>query len=172
MKKKILFVLVGVLIWLAGCAAAPAAGQSGALSKQDLEGCELFVYNVTCPDIYAVRTVSDTDFLKKVIDLSVTAEYFRPVTSVDIKLGINKYDPHYVFDNGQEQYTVGFFEVEKQLDIGFVHRDKPIVTVSKRMLDRTQSQEDWAWRCTMSAADYAELFDTVQTYGGGDILKK
>ena len=104
------------------------------------------------------------------IDLSVTAEYFRPVTSVDIKLGINKYDPHYVFDNGQEQYTVGFFEVEKQLDIGFVHRDKPIVTVSKRMLDRTQSQEDWAWRCTMSAADYAELFETVQTYGGGDIL--
>lgn len=170
MKKRFLLVIIVLLICLTGCAGKSDIEQSGFLTKADLEGCTMYVHNVTCSEINEMRTVTDLEFLEKIVETSITAEQFRPVTSADVILG-GKSDAYYVLDNGKAKYTFSFFEVEKQLDIGFAYREKPIITVAKTVTEETaQDSDEWVWFCTLSAADYAELFETIQRYSDGEIV--
>lgn len=164
MKKRFLFGIIGLVICLTGCAAKLDNKQVSFISEADLEDCTMYVHNVTCSEVHEMRTVTDEEFLKKITEASITVEQFRPVISVDIILG-GKPEAYYVLDNGKTKYTFAFFEVRKQLDIGFVHREKPMITVAKT----TVEEKEQIWFCTLSAADYAELYEMVQTYTGGEI---
>lgn len=170
MKKRFLLGIIGLLICLAGCAGKSDNEQANFLSEADLEGCTMYVHNVTCSEVNEIRTVMDLEFLEKIMEASITVEQFRPVISVDVILG-EKPEAYYVLDNGKTKYTFSFFEVQKQLDIGFVHREKPMITVAKTVADETtQNSDEWVWFCTLSAADYAELYEMIQTYTDGEIV--
>ena len=169
MKKRLLIVLIVGLVCLAGCT-EEGNDRSGFLLEEDLEGSKLYVHNVTCSKIYEMRTVEDSAFQEKIAETSVAAEQFRPVISTDIILG-ERPEAYYVFDVGEVKYTFSFFDVKKQLDIGFVHRETPMIAVAKTVVeDTTQNNEEWVWFCSLSAANYAELYEMIQRYTEGDIV--
>ena len=169
-KSSFLLIVIGILLCLVGCAENQTSQKAEFLSESELENCALYIHNVTCSEVYETRTASDTDYLKQIAKLSVTAQQFRPAISTDLVLG-QQLDAYYVFDNGKVRYTFTFFETEKQLDIGFVHRENPIIIVSKATAaDGAQFHEDWDWMCTLTAANYAALYESIQTYTDGEIV--
>ena len=171
MKKSLLTELIVGLVFLGGFLAFTGIERTDFLSEKALAGSELYIHNVTCSEIYEMRTVEDATYLKKIVELSVTAIQFRPVISVDLILGAMP-DAYYVFDTGAVKYTFEFFDVDKQLDIGYVHREDPLIAVAKSVIsDTAQDSDEWAWFCRLSAANYAELYEMIQTYAEGAIVK-
>ena len=144
-------------------------------TRWDLRGKTMYVHNITCNEPYEMRTVDDAeyrDFRREVVSLCTKAEKFRPHSlGTDMILG-GKPEGYIRFEDEKERYTIEFFDVEKQLDIGFVHRETPVIIVAKDMFDEHgNSHPDWAWRCTMTAADYTTLYNLLQHYSGGEKIK-
>ena len=143
--------------------------------KWDLRGKDMYVHNVTCNELHEMRTVDaaeSRDFCRDVLSLCTKTEKFRPQSSMtDVILG-GKSEGYIRFEDEKERYTIEFFDVEKQLDVGFVHRETPTVIVAKDVFDENGNvHSEWTWRCTMTAADYATLYNLLQTYSGGEKIK-
>ena len=144
-------------------------------TKWDLRGKDMYVHNVTCNELHEMRTVDaaeSRDFCRDVLSLCTKTEKFRPQSSMtDVILG-GKSEGYIRFEDEKERYTIEFFDVEKQLDVGFVHRETPTVIVAKDVFDENGNvHSEWTWRCTMTAADYTTLYNLLQTYSGGGKIK-
>lgn len=142
------------------------------VSVKDLSGHDVYVYNVTCPpDKLKHRTVEDAGFIDEIAEMCARATPFRPVTEVDLPLGTERHAVHVIFENGAIEYRFAFFDMEKQLDLESVHRDSPVINVSKSTFDDAgQAQKEWDWFCILPAADYAALYEQLQQYSGGEIV--
>ena len=140
------------------------------LSEAELSVCDLLVHNVTCSEIHEVRTVPDAAFRDVIISLIVTTEPFRPTISSDLIMG-KQPDAYFILENEKTKYTVTFFDAEKQLSLDYVFRDAPLISVEKAEIDELgQPQSVWGWYCTFSAAEYAMLYDAIQTYVEGELI--
>ena len=173
MKKLCLFLwIIGIVACFAGCSRTATDERTGFLSESDLEGYILYVHNVTCSKVNEVRTVTDSDFLEKITELSITVEQFRPVLSSDMILG-KEPEETVIFENKEGRYIISFDDAEKKLSLYYFYRDEPIVSFSKiKFDDYGQPQIMWQWYCTMSAADYATAFEMIRTYSDGEIVEQ
>ena len=171
LKLKKAACIMCLLCFFAGILTACAGNNNDAfVEKADFNKCKLFVHNVTCNYIYEMRTVSDSDFEDEIIALATGVMPFRPVISADIILGEGS-EGYFVFKNDKVSYTFGFFKVDEQLSIDYIYRDTPLITVDKANIDEFgQPHTEWAWYCSLSAADYANLYEAIQTYTGGEIV--
>ena len=111
--------------------------------KWDLRGKDMYVHNVTCNELHEMRTVDaaeSRDFCRDVLSLCTKTEKFRPQSSMtDVILG-GKSEGYIRFEDEKERYTIEFFDVEKQLDVGFVHRETPTVIVAKDVFDDQETE--------------------------------
>ena len=175
-KKLVrIFAVIGVVLAVAIYVAVASGDGVRLPTKWDLRGKTMYVHNVTCSEPYEMRTVDvaeSRDFCRDVISLCTKTEKFRPQTALlDMTLGA-KSEGYVCFEDEKVQYTFTFFDVEKQLDVGFVHRETPMIVVAKDVFDENGNiHSEWTWRCTMPAADYATLYNLLQTYGGGEKIK-
>ena len=175
--KKRLWILavVGVIMATIVCLVIASVDGVRLPTKWDLRGKTMYVHNVTCSEPYEMRTVDvaeSRDFCRDVISLCTKTEKFRPQSDLfDMILGA-KSEGYICFKDEKERYTIEFFDVEKQLDIGFVHRETPTVIVAKDVFDENGNvHSEWTWRCTMTAADYTTLYNLLQHYSGGEKIK-
>ena len=164
--------IIGILACLVGCSGTAADAQTALLSKSDLEGRTLYIHNVTCSEVYEMRTVEDSDYVEKIAGLCVAVEQFRPILSSDVILG-EKPDGIVIFENEEERYTISFSDTKKQLSLDYMYRDEPVVAIENAEFDDYgQPHTIWKWYCTMSAADYATVVEMVRTYTDGEIIKR
>ena len=175
--KKLVWILAVIGAVLAVTIYVAAASGDGVRlpTKWDLRGKDMYVHNVTCNELHEMRTVDaaeSRDFCRDVLSLCTKTEKFRPQSSMtDVILG-GKSEGYIRFEDEKERYTIEFFDVEKQLDVGFVHRETPTVIVAKDVFDENGNvHSEWTWRCTMTAADYTTLYNLLQTYSGGEKIK-
>ena len=172
MKKAWGFIAVSAVVFAICCYHYSALKRDSLLHKQDLDGCELYIHNSTCSTLFEIRTVDDDDLLNQIVELCLRTEPLRPITFSDVKTGAN--GPLCRLENETCAYTFYCADAAEQLDIGFIHRDKPIICTSKAAIvdhDRYKAYEsEWGWYCTMSPADFALLYDLLETYRGGEII--
>lgn len=141
-------------------------------SETELLTCDLFVNNVTCGEIFEMRTVADDTFKGTVVSLFTEAAPFRPIISSDIILG-EQGDAYFVLRNSTAKYTIGFFDVEKQLSLDYVYRDAPMISVETAEIDEMgQTQVISRWYCSLPAKSFALLYEMVQTYTAGEIIQQ
>ncbi len=159
----IVCIAANIAVLLFCCFGGPSEPET-MVSVKDLSGHDAYVYNVTCPpDKLKHRTVEDAGFIDEIAEMCARATPFRPVTEVDLPLGTER--------NGAIEYRFAFFDMEKQLDLESVHRDSPVINVSKSTFDDAgQAQKEWDWFCILPAADYAALYEQLQQYSGGEIV--
>lgn len=167
----IVCIAANIAVVLLCCFGGPSAPES-MVSTDDLSGHDMYVYNVTCPsDKLKHRTVEDAGFIDEISEICARATPFRPVTGLDLPLGTERHAVHVIFENGAVQYRFAFFDMEKQLSFESVHRDSPLINVSKSTFDgQGEAQKDWDWFCILPAADYAALYEQLQRYSGGEIV--
>ena len=175
--KKLVWILalIGVVLAVAIYVAVASGDGVRLPTKWDLRGKDMYVHNVTCNEPYEMRTVDaadSRDFCRDVISLCTKTEKFRPQSDLfDLTLGA-KSEGYICFKDEKVQYIIEFFDVEKQLDVGFVHRETPTVIVAKDVFDENGNiHSEWTWRCTMTAADHAMLYNLLQHYSGGEKIK-
>ncbi len=74
-------------------------------------------------------------------------------------------------ENEGAVYSFSFFDVEEQLDIGYAHREQPIIGISKAVITESNSREsEWGWRCKLPPSDYASLYNLLQPYVDGEMV--
>ncbi len=162
--------LLVLLIALFGC--GKEYSSEGPWGKKELADCnDLYVYNVTCPNIESVR-VAGEELKNSIIDLCSRVEPFRQLTYRDKAIGASKYDPYLVYVKDDMRYYISLTGSEEQLAIDYVYRETPLVLISivHRDPELNIYTTDWQWYCKMSAADYAELFSKLETYQAGEVL--
>lgn len=165
--RKIIIIML-ILTLLTACQSSNQEETDGVLTEADLKGCNLSINNITCSDIHEVRKVDDVDLIDDIISLLTPTIPFRPILLSDIKPG--KADATLFFETEGIQYTIGFGNAEEQLSLDYIHREKPVISVSKREFDDYGLPHTvWKWYCTMSAADYATAFEMVASYSKGEI---
>ena len=149
------------------------------------ENSECYIRNVTCPkDEEIWRAVPDTELCDKLIALCTHMEQFRPTISVDIVLG-EKSDSSSVCPSAHlnlwdrsRSYgcTVTLFNVDKQLSLDYIYREAPVVSVVTYTIEQEgvyyHANNKTMWYCTMPAADFAALYETIQTYGAGELVSE
>lgn len=149
------------------------------LEKQELMECELFIHNASTASTDK-RTVTDEALKEELVSLCLRAEMFRPMMNEDSTFARwpsehwpQDISQNMTFRDGESMYVVSFFDAEGQLAIDAVHRDEPVILVSRWTPDETGAYPDWLglWYCTMPAADYAQLYEMVYTYDGGQIVR-
>ena len=175
--KKLVWILavIGAVLAVAIYVAAVSGDGVRLPAKWDLRGKDMYVHNVTCNELHEMRTVDaaeSRDFCRDVLSLCTKTEKFRPQSDlIDMILGA-KSEGYICFKDEKVQYTIEFFDVEKQLDVGFVHRETPMIVVAKNVYNENGNiKSGWAWRCTMTAADYTTLYNLLQHYSGGEKIK-
>lgn len=142
------------------------------LSESELLTCELFVNNVTCAKVTELRTVADDTFKETVVSLCTAVTPFRPIISSDIILG-EQSDAYFVFKNSAAKYTIGFFDVEKQLSLDYIYRDTPMISVETAEIDEMgQPQVTSSWYCSLPAKRFALLYEMIQTYTDGEVTQQ
>ena len=134
------------------------------LTEAELGTCEIFVNNITCRDIHTVHQVKG-EFCERITTLSAKLVPFRQTVWTELVLG-EREDAFVRFKNDKVQYTISFLDTDKQLAWDYIHRDAPVVAVQKIEFDEEYGNPHivWGWVCTMTAADFAELFDMVSSY--------
>ena len=174
-KKSIIFasiLLITVLsVLLVGC--NKTYNSNGLWGENELICCDsLFIHNVTCMDQESVRTTV-SEYTEAVAPFCAKVEPFRPYTSVDTELGGSQYDPYLVFVKDNKRYEINMVNFQEQLSLDYYFREEPLVLITISHMDPKEDVliVDWQWFCVMSAANYAELFNEVQTYGGGEITR-
>jgi len=140
---------------------------------RELKNCELFIQNAAY-EIGEYQAVSDPSFQRDVSRFCADLTPFRPyVLEFDMTLGVSNFTPRMYFVCGSVRYTFSMSDAHDQMQYDFIHRDKPILYVSKTITDEIgQAQEEWCWLCEMDAADYAGLYNTVSRYTEGTITQK
>lgn len=142
-------------------------------SARELENAELFIQNAAY-EIGEYQAVNDPSFQRDVSRFCADLTPFRPyVLEFDMTLGVSNFTPRMYFVCGSVRYTFSMSDAHDQMQYDFIHRDKPILYVSKTITNEVgQAQEAWCWLCEMDAADYAGLYNTVSRYTEGTITQK
>lgn len=157
-----------ILALLTACQSSNQEETGGALTEADLKGCSLSINNITCSDWFKVRKVDDVALIDDIISLLTPTTPFRPIITPDIIT--EKPDATLFFEAEGICYTICFDNAEEQLSLDYIHREKPVISVSKAKVDsQGRVQGIWGWFCTMSAADYATVFEMVACYSKGEI---
>ena len=169
--RKILFILATALLLagglLAGCrSGGPTVLEGPPILREDLMERTLFVRPYFHYYDDKVRTVDEKEFFDQVIDLCAGAEPFRPLSTGE-STEIGPRSDLFYFRGVADEYVFSFRDAEEQMDIGFVHRDKPLLYIGKGSYDGVLSTE-WEWFYTLPASNYAALHNLIQTYGGGE----
>lgn len=118
------------------------------------------------------RTVPDPEVKEYLLDLCRQAELYRPLQpSLDIwERGISG---SIRLETGDTWYCFYLGETEKQLALDYIHRDAPIVSVSRY---QRNEQDMWelrsSWYCTLPPAEFAALCQAVLTYSGGEVIRE
>ncbi len=167
MKKKISFVLVLLCILSLGIYAAVTAYHSGRiLFKSDLSGCTVYLHNINCDNFpeYEVYTVTDKAIIENLIENCVHAKKFRPFNMIrEMILGNPENTPALIFETDDCRYHVSLLDVEKQLSLDYIYRDKPVILVEKEAIAK-EATEEWTWYCTLTADKYTTLLNMIDTY--------
>jgi len=170
MKKAWGFIAVSAVVFAICCYHFTA--KDSFLHKQDFNGCELYIHNWTCSTLFEVRTVDDDDLCDEIVELCLGAEPFRPSVLADQKTGAS--GPYVRLENEICAYTIDCIDAEEQLDIRFIHRDKPVIGITKSAITEYYGHKtyktEWGWLCTLSPTDYALLYELLQTYADGEII--
>ena len=129
--------------------------------REELEKCELYIRNHTCPAFYNERTVEDSEFFNQVMELCLKHERFRSINS-DGSLAVLGYrPPTATFKNGEMVYAFSIYEMDGRRTLENIEEMLPIITIS------TPTS---GWHCYLSQEDYVELFLLIDTYEGGELL--
>lgn len=138
---------------------------------RELKNCELFIENAACEE-GEYQIVNDAAFQKAISQLCKGVKPFRPyVLEFDMLLGVSDFIPHIYFMGENVQYCFIFNGVYEQMQYDFIHRDKPLILVTKSIPDKTGIFQDvWKWYCVMETADYVSLYNMVYKYTDGQFL--
>ncbi len=176
-KQKLLAAGIAVLTIaniaiVLGCRFGGPAQPETMVSTDDLSGHDVYIYNATCPDVFRHRTVEDADFIGEIAEICARATPFRPGTTSDMILGIDITHVHVKFENETDVYLFSLLTgIINKINSGSAHRDSPALSVSKDVFDDAgrRIEEIWCF-CTLSAADYAALYELLASYSGGEII--
>lgn len=173
MKPKIknitIILLVCILICVCVLSYMNSHKSNKLLSKKDLDGCEMFVHNLTC-GTFEARTVTDEEVYDEIMSLCLKAETFRPfVMPFDTVLGGN--DTYIQFINSSYCYSITILDPELQLSLDYIHRDHPMIYVGMaEKRDARTSDSVWAWYCELTPRDYARLCELAELHADGEIV--
>jgi len=135
----------------------------GTITARDIRDCELYISASS-----RLRKVKKEDYRDEVAPLVTKVVPLRPVKIQDIHFvpcDSAGSEPFVVFANDNVLYGITFQDGYKQISIDHVNRDNPIVCVSKNEVDEYGDPHLlWLWYCTMSAADYAILYELAVAY--------
>lgn len=167
--RSIFCILIAV-VYASGCKATQEEDTQTLYSMDDLRGMKLTIHNTTCSEYWERRTVEDNTFIEEILESCDQTEQFRPITSVDVILGNEEdlYNAYFTFEDETQWVQFSFVAVKEQLDLGFVHRERPVIAVSGGTV---KYDSEWTWYCIMPAADYAALYEQVQMYSDGEIIR-
>lgn len=178
MKKKMISLIIALIILFASSVLLIIlAVLSGChkndslylLQKKDINDCDIYINNITCEKINETRSVKDEEFSKKIATMCTKAKKYRPVITSDYIIG--EPDAYIIFEKESVRYMISFFDVEKQLNLDYIYRNEPLINVDRYSLDQENNPSlDWGWYCTLSACDFATLYEMVFTYTEGDII--
>jgi len=142
-------------------------------TARDLKNCELLIENAVCEE-GEYQIVTDAAFQKAISKLCQGVEPFRTyIAEFDMILGVGDFIPHIYFTSENVQYCFIFSGVYEQMQYDFIHRDKPLILVTKTVKDKVgELQEAWKWYCVMEAADYSSLYNMVYRYTDGTITEE
>ena len=169
MKKSWGFIAIAAVVLAVCYCHSSAIKKDSFLREQDFIGCKLYIRGASCPAGSAAVMVEDGELLDEIVRLCLGAEPVRPSISVDMKAG----GTHLSFslENEGAVYSFSFFDVEEQLDIGYAHREQPIIGISKAVITESNSREsEWGWRCKLPPSDYASLYNLLQPYVDGEMV--
>ena len=174
-KKRWIKLSVLACVLIAGAFVLLAVFQKetpGTVTARDLRDCELYINNFTCSNKFEMRRVEEEEYRDKIASLVTKVAPFRPRVMDDREAGSSSQDEATaVFKHDKVRYTIACFEVTKQTSLDYVHRENPVVIVTKEHLDERGSPHSaWSWYCTMSAADHAALYALLSSYSGGHIV--
>lgn len=175
-RQKLL--AVGVVVLTAanlaivlGCRLGGPAQPETIVSAEDLSGHDVYIYNATCPDVFRHRTVEDAGFIDEIAEICARATPFRPGTTSDLIMGIDKNHVHVRFENETDFYWFTLFGIKDKIDPGCAHRARPVLDVIKYTFDDAgRRYEEIGCFCILSAADYAALYELLANYSGGEIV--
>ncbi len=161
--------IANIAIVLFCCFGGPSEPET-MVSVKDLSGHDVYVYNVTCPpDKLKHRTVEDAGFIDEIAEICARATPFRPGTTSDL---IMTDHVSVCFENETDFYSFSLLTgIINKINSGSAHRDSPALSVSKDVFDDAgrRIEEIWCF-CTLSAADYAALYELLASYSGGEII--
>ncbi len=173
-KQKLLAAGIAVLtianiaIVLGCCFGSPVQPET-MVSMEDLSGHDVYIYNATCSDIFRHRTVEDAGFIDEIAEICARATPFRPGTTSDLIMADHV---SVCFENETDFYSFSLLTgIINKINSGSAHRDSPALSVSKDVFDDAgrRIEEIWCF-CTLSAADYAALYELLASYSGGEII--
>lgn len=167
----IVCIAANIAVVLLCCFGGPSAPES-MVSTDDLSGHDMYVYNVTClSDKLKHRTVEDAVFIDEITELCARATPFRPGTTSDLIMGIDRNHVYVRFENETDFYWFTLSGIKDKIDPGSAHRDRPVFDVIKYTFDDAgRRYEEIGCFCILPAADYAALYERLQRYSGGEIV--
>lgn len=85
-----------------------------------------------------------------------------PVTSAN---------PYFILEDASCKYTFSYFDTQRQLEVGFIHRDKPLICIRKETGNPSGGYDtEWSWLCILPPSDYASLYNLLQPYVDGEMV--
>lgn len=135
--------------------------QQPMVTREELEKCELYIFNYSCPTFEYQRTVEDLEFFNQVMELCLKHKRFKTI-STDGNLPLLGYRPSTaIFINGNDTYRFAIYELDGRRTLENVYDALPIITVST---------PETGWHCILPQEDYVELFRLIETYESGDLI--
>ncbi|MCI9506052.1 MAG: hypothetical protein HFF62_05595 [Oscillospiraceae bacterium] len=170
MKKPVIFIAVLAVI-LAGILYHSSAVKGEAfLHKQDFTGYKMYIHNVFCNNPDGLKEVTEMDIWDEIVTLCLSAEPFRPSTSAD-HMPVTSANPYFILEDASCKYTFSHFDTQRQLEVGFIHRDKPLICIRKETGNPSGGYDtEWSWLCILPPSDYASLYNLLQPYVDGEMV--
>ena len=167
MKKRLFIILLlACLIGLGIYVTVAVHRSERILSKADLSGCTVYLHNLNCENFpeYEVYTVTDKAVVEDLIKNCVYAKKFRPFSTIrEMILGNPENTPALIFEGDECRYHISLLDVEKQLSLDYIYRDKPVILIGKEAIAKGATEE-WTWYCTLSADKFGTLLNMIDRY--------
>lgn len=131
------------------------------VSQEELENCELYIFNSTCPTFEYQRTVDDSEFFNQVMELCLKHKRFKSISSEGNLPLLGYRPPTAIFKNGSDQYRFAIYEIDGRRTMENVYEMLPIVTITT---------PETSWHCILKQEDYVKLFQLIEVYKGGELI--
>ena len=148
--------------------------QQPMVTRDELENCQLYIQNSTCPTFEYKRSVEEPELVEQVMELCVKHKRFRS-TSYDGHALLGHLPPINVaiFENQNYRYTFSFYSADGERTIENIHEALPIITINKSAAIKkekyTTYDRESAWYCYLPQEDYVKLFELITSYEGGEL---